>query len=165
MLLGAAGIAAAGLLWRRLAGEIPVPSGASSVAIRLGLALAALLPAAALLWAMLLVQMAARFIAGTFDPASGGDGAFLRVNQRVISNTVEQLLVFALALLALAAGLDAPRLPGALALAVVFTVARVAFWAGYLVAPAGRSLGMAATLAATAGAIGWAAAVWVRAAG
>jgi hypothetical protein len=160
LLVGSCGVIAAGLLWRELLGVIPIPAEGASVAMRLGLTLAWLLPVLAVLWAMLLFQMAARFLAGVFDPVAGQDGAFLRVNQRVISNTVEHMLVFVPALLALAAGLDRLRMPSVFALAVVFAVARVVFWAGYLITPIGRGFGMAATLAATAAALGWAAAVW-----
>ena len=131
----------------------------SSVALRIGISLAWLLPSVAVLWAMLLVQMGARFVLGRSDPLAG-DTRFLQTNQRVIANTVEHLAVFAFALLALAAGTDGRRMPDALALAGVFAVARVAFWAGYLVAPVGRAFGMAATLAATGAALGWALAAW-----
>lgn len=160
LLLGCCGAVAAALLWRRLAVEIMPPAAASSMAARLGLALAFLLPAVGLLWAMLLAQMGARFLGGVFDPTAGADGRFLRTNQRVITNTVEHLLVFGPALLALAAGADRRQMPGVIALAVVFAVARAAFWAGYLVAPLGRAIGMAATLVATAAALGGAASVW-----
>ncbi len=104
------------LLWRQLAAQIPPPPDGDSVDGRLGLALAWLLPAMAVLWAMLLAQMGARFVAGAFDPLAGRDGRFLAVNQRVITNTVEHVTVFAPALLALAAGSDRTRMPAVLAL-------------------------------------------------
>ncbi len=162
LLLGACGVVAAGLLWRELAAGIAVPAGAASTTVRLAVTLLWLLPAAILLWAMLLVQMGARFLYGVVDPTAGQDGRLLQVNQRVITNTVEHGAVFVVAMLAAAAGLDGPHMPALLALALVFTVARIAFWAGYLVAPLGRTLGMAATLAATAAAIGWALLLWMR---
>jgi hypothetical protein len=154
-------VVAAWLLWRSLALQMPAPPDGASTAGRLGLALAWLLPGAALLWAMLVVQMAGRFILGRFDPLSGVEPRFLAVNQRVITNTVEQGAVFAPALLALAAGAPGGLMPQVLALPAVFVVARCAFWAGYLVAPIGRALGMAATLAVTTGALGGAVWVWV----
>ncbi len=160
LLLGACGVIAAGLLWRQLAGMIAPPADGASVAGRLGLALAWLLPAVAVLWLMLAAQMGARFVAGAFDPLAGRDGRLLAVNQRVITNTVEHLAVFVPALLALAAWVDHAHMPGVMALALVFAAARLVFWGGYLVAPLGRAFGMAATLAATAGALGGAAAAW-----
>ena len=161
LLLGACGVAAALLLWRSLAQQMPAAPDAASTAARLSLALAWLLPNAGLLWAMLVTQMAGRFVLARFDPLAGPEPAFLAVNQRVITNTMEQSLVFVPALLALAAGAPGALMPQILALPVVFVVARCAFWAGYLVAPVGRALGMAATLAVTTGAVAGAVWVWV----
>ena len=161
LLLGTCGVVAALLLWRVLGDEIPVPPDGASTAGRLSLALTWLLPSAAVLWAMVVAQMAARFILGAFDPLAPQPGRFLAVNQRVISNTVEQGLIFVPALLALAAGAPAALMPQVLALPAVFVVARCAFWAGYLVAPIGRALGMAATLAVTTAALGGAVWVWL----
>jgi hypothetical protein len=127
LLLGACGVVAAGLLWQMLAGQVPAPLDGASTAGRLGLALAWLLPIVGLLWAMLVAQMAGRFILGRFDPLAGAEPRFLAVNQRVITNTVEQGLVFVPALLALAAGAPSARMPQVLALPVVFAVARCAF--------------------------------------
>jgi uncharacterized membrane protein YecN with MAPEG domain len=160
LLLATCGVVAALLLWRALAGEIPEPVDGSNTAARMGLALMWLLPSAALLWAMLAAQMCARFLGARFDPLASGEGRFLAVNQRVITNTVEHMAVFALALLALAAEVDGAHMPSVIALAIVFAVARIAFWAGYLVGPMGRGVGMAATVAATAAALGSAAFVW-----
>ncbi len=159
LLLGACGVVAAYLLWRSLAGQIPAPIDDASIAGRLSLSLLWLLPSVIVLWAMLLVQMVARFIYGSFNPLAAGQPSFLAVNQRVITNTVEHGAVFVVALLAFAANAPGPVMPQVLALAAVFAAARVAFWAGYVVAPVGRAPGMAATAAATAGAIGGA--VWV----
>jgi uncharacterized MAPEG superfamily protein len=160
MLLSTCGVIAAVLLWRALAASIPAPAEGSSSVARISLTLAWLLPSLALLWAMLLVQMSVRFLGAKFDPLAGGDGRFLAVNQRVITNTVEHMLVFVPSLLALAAGGDGAQMPAVVALAIVFTVARVVFWAGYLVTPIGRGPGMAATVVATAGSLGGAAVVW-----
>jgi hypothetical protein len=78
----------------------------------------------------------------------------------VIGNTVEQLLVFAPALLAWAAGGGAAAMGGVLAAAVVFAAARLLFWAGYHAHPFARAPGMAATLAINALALGMAARAW-----
>ncbi len=148
--LGLCGAAAAWLLWRQLAAEIAPPPEGANLSARLGMACTFLLPPAGVLWAMLLVRMTAAF---------AGRHSLAEASRRAAGDSVAHLLVFALALLALSAGLDAARMPGAVALAVVFTVGRVAFWAGYLVAPLGGVFGTAVTLAATAGALGWAALV------
>jgi hypothetical protein len=146
--------------WWWLAGSLPVPDGTSSMAVRLGLATAALLPAAALLFAMVVASSAARFVAAAFDPLAGRDGRFVAVNQRVITNTVEQLCVFAPALLAWAAGGGAAAMGGVLAAALVFAVARAAFWVGYHLSPFARAPGMAATLAMGGLALVMAARAW-----
>jgi uncharacterized membrane protein YecN with MAPEG domain len=159
LLLGVCGAVATMLAWQALVPMVrPDPSGAS-MGVRLGLACAALLPAAAVLALMLLVQMGLRFAAGAIDPLAGHETPALQRNQRVIANTLEQFAVFAPALLALAAGTTAARMAEVTAAGVVFAGARVLFWLGYLAAPVGRAFGMAGTLVATLGTL--AAAIWV----
>ena len=161
LLLSTAGGIAGFLAWQGLAALIPADPAAASMAVRLGLGAASLLPAGLVLAAMILAQMAVRFWQGAFDPNAGKDGRFLRVNQRVISNTVEQLAILGPAILALAAGAPAARMAEVLAIAPVFALARLVFWAGYLTAPILRAPGMAASFAASAAALGWALAVWL----
>ncbi len=160
LLLAATGAVAGLLTWRGLAAIIPADPAAASMAVRLGLGAAYLLPACGVLAAMILAQMAARFWQGAFDPTAGKDGRFLRVNQRVISNTVEQMAILVPAMLALAAGAPSARMAEVLALPPVFALARLLFWAGYLAAPLLRAPGMAASFSASAAALGWALAVW-----
>ena len=69
------------------------------------------------------------------------------MNQRALANTVEQLAAFAPALLAVAARAPAGWMPSVVAAGLVFGLARLAFWGGYMVGPLGRSPGMAATYA------------------
>ena len=56
---------------------------------------------------------------------------------------------------------DSARMAEVLAIAPVFALARLVFWAGYLTAPILRAPGMAASFAASAAALGWALAVWL----
>ena len=159
LLLGVCGAVAAMLAWQALVPMMrPDPSGAS-MAVRLGLACAALLPAATVLALMLLLQMALRFAAAAIDPLAGRETRALLRNQRVIANTVEQFAVFAPALLAFAAGATAARMAEVTAAGMVFAGARLLFWLGYLLAPVGRAFGMAGTLVVTLGTL--AAAIWV----
>lgn len=162
LLLGACGVVAALLGWRLVWPLIEVDAAAASTGVRLGAAVGALLPAAGVLAAMILAQMAARLLAGVFDPASGRETRFLALNQRVITNTVEQLVVFAIALPALAAAVAGAQLAQVLALGAVFAVARLAFWAGYLAAPTARAPGMAASMAVNAATLLAAAWFWLR---
>jgi uncharacterized membrane protein YecN with MAPEG domain len=158
------GIGGAGavLLWQAAVPLIPVDAGDTSTAIRLGHALTALLPASGVLFAMTVVQMLARAATGRVDPTRGDDPAFLVVNQRCISNTIEQFSVFAPALLALATGVGGRRMPEVMALGLVFGAARLAFWLGYLAAPLARAPGMVATVCCNAGALVAAAWIWLQ---
>lgn len=130
-----------------------------SMAHRLGVTLAALLPAGAVLDAMILLQILLRAVSGTIDPTAGEDGRRLRINQRALTNTVEQLVTFTVALLALAAGAPPALMRFVVALALVFALARLAFWIGYLIKPLLRAPGMAATAAVNLSTL--AAAIWV----
>lgn len=159
LLLAAIGITAALLGWHGLRGLIQADPAWSSMATRLGAASLALTPAAGTLWLMLAAQMATRMATAAFDPIRQPDGPFLRTNQRAIGNTLEQMWVFCPALLALAAGAPAQRMPDVLALAIVFAAARLVFWLGYLTRPILRAPGMAATFAASSATL--AAAIWV----
>jgi hypothetical protein len=152
VLLSAAGVAFGLLLFRVLA-EILPPHPAA-----IGFGAACLLPAAAVLAAMTLLQIATRFATGAFDPTLGRDGRLLVVNQRAITNTVEQLACFAPSLLALSAAAASPPL---LALGLTFATARLAFWVGYLIAPILRAPGMAATGAVNLATFAWAAWAWL----
>ncbi|WP_019015000.1 MAPEG family protein [Elioraea tepidiphila] len=134
------------------------PIAAASTADRLGLAALALLPGALVLALMIGAQMLLRFATGAFDPIAGSDSRALIRTQRAITNTVEQLAVFAPAMLALAAA-GAP-MRGVAALGVVFGVARLAFWLGYAIHPLARAPGMAATGACSLAALGWAGLAW-----
>ncbi|WP_422029448.1 MAPEG family protein [Roseovarius sp.] len=83
-----------------------------------------------------------------FDEAIVDGGALAgaaEIDRRVLVNTTEQL-VLAMAVWPAAAVLLGPEGPGViLVLGVAFAVARLAFWAGYHVAPPLRAFGFAAT--------------------
>ncbi len=87
-----------------------------------------------------------------FAPGSGGD-----IDQRVLTNTVEQLLL-AMALWPFV-GLT---LGGFLVVVMggAFAVARLLFWAGYHLSPPLRAFGFAASFYPTVVAMVWAIAVW-----
>ncbi len=131
----------------------------AGLAQRLGLACAALLPAVCVLNLMIVVQMRLRARTGAVDPLAGRDGASLQVNQRVLTNTVEQLTGFAPALLALAAGAGPGSMRFVVAAGLVFALARLVFWAGYMLGPVVRAPGMAATFAINISTL--IAAIWV----
>lgn len=90
---------------------------------------------------------------GPFPPGSGGE-----IDQRVLTNTVEQLLL-AVVLWPFAA----LTLGGLVVLwmGVGFAIARVAFWIGYHISPPLRGFGFAATFYPTILAALWAIAKWM----
>lgn len=83
-----------------------------------------------------------RLFSPAFDPLSGFETRRLRVNQRYLQSTVEQILVFAAGLFGLAAyspGGSAMR--AVLATTIVWILGRAAFWIGYHRSAAMRGLG------------------------
>lgn len=147
LLLACCGIIAALFLWRGLIPLMPADSEATSMALRLGRGAAALLPAAGVLAAMIAAQMLARFAAFVLDPTAGQETRFLLLNQRAITNSVEQMAILVPALLALAAAVPARQMPEIVAAGAAFAIARIVFWAGYLIHPVARAPGMAASAA------------------
>jgi hypothetical protein len=128
---------------------------------RVGLAAAALLPACVVLALMIGTQMMLRRAASAYDPLAGQDTYPLRLTQRVIANTVEQLALFAPALIALAAGAGPAAMPGIVSAGVVWAGARLMFWAGYARSPLMRAPGMAVTFVIGCATILAACWVWV----
>jgi uncharacterized membrane protein YecN with MAPEG domain len=148
LLLSCCGVVGALLFWRMLVPLMPQDLAAASMAVRLGSATAALLPSAFVMAAMIAAQMIGRFAAGALDPLAGHETRFLLTNQRVITNSAEQMAVFLPGFLALAAGATSHILPEVLAVGGTFAFARLVFWFGYLTAPIARAPGMAATAVA-----------------
>ena len=140
----AVGVAVALILWQAIARMLPARPD-SELPERLALAVASLLPTAVLLNLMIAVQMLLRVRSGAVNPLAGADGPSLQANQRVLANSVEQIAGFAPAQLALAAGVASDWMPFVIAAGLVFALARLIFWVGYLVDPLARSPGMAAT--------------------
>jgi len=85
-----------------------------------------------------------------FEPGHGG-----ALDQRVLSNTVEQL-VLALCIWPAAAVILQGDGPGVIvALGFGFALARVAFWVGYHLSPPLRAFGFAASFYPTVGVVVW----------
>ncbi len=77
-----------------------------------------------------------------FDPLTGFETRRLRINQRYLQNTVEQIIVFGVSLFGLAAYCpDGSSMRAVVATTAVWIVARAAFWLGYLRSAALRGLG------------------------
>jgi len=83
-----------------------------------------------------------RLSSPAFDPLAGFETRRLRVNQRYLQNTLEQIVAFAAALFGLAAYCpDGAAMRAVLATAVLWIVARFAFWIGYHHSAAMRGIG------------------------
>jgi hypothetical protein len=83
-----------------------------------------------------------RLFSPAFDPLAGFATRRLEVNQRYLQNTVEQLIIFAAGLFGLAAySPDGAAMRAVLATAIVWILARFAFWIGYQRSAALRGLG------------------------
>lgn len=127
VLLGIVGGSALGwALFFGLRAVLPAPDSA-----RAALPWLALAPAL-VIFVLVTAVGNARFLSAGIDPLLGQDPRFVTVTNRVLVNTVEQTFIFVLAGVALLALLPAEQLGAIPALAVLFVVARVAFWLGYL---------------------------------
>ena len=123
---------------------LPVPD-APTTADRLAYALKWQALAAVPLLVMIATVGNSRFASEAIDPTLGRESRRLVVDARSVDNTTQQFLLFLGGSLALAANLTAERLPIVGAAAIVFVVARFAFWIGYRIKPAYRAFGFAST--------------------
>jgi hypothetical protein len=90
-------------------------------------------------------------IDGTRTPVSHN----LEINLRYNQNTLEQVVLAAIAWTGLALALPRAQLFLIPEMALLFGVGRLAFWIGYLIYPMGRAFGMVLTILPTIGAFGW----------
>lgn len=122
-------------LWVALLRFLPAPTNAEPLPTAL-----ACCAIAALLTLVLGVEAIAheRLVTAAIDPLAGVETRRMRVNFRYLSNTVEQFIVFAGGLLALAAYVS-PRL--LVIFTIVWVLMRWAFWIGYHRSPLLRGLG------------------------
>jgi hypothetical protein len=80
-----------------------------------------------------------RLATPAIDPLAGMESARMKVNQRYLQNTLEQLVVFAAGLALLAAYTEARTM---FAATLVWILGRWAFWIGYHIAPRFRAIGL-----------------------
>jgi uncharacterized membrane protein YecN with MAPEG domain len=111
---------------------VPPIAGLAEPSERLILAarwlLVALIPYAA----VCLTILYQRYAEGAHNPLLGGESERLKVHCRVMQNTLEQLLWFALCLLPLSTYLSPNQARLIPILCVFFAVARLVYWWGYL---------------------------------
>src|SRR5215831_8196720 len=87
-----------------------------------------------------------RFLSEAIDPTLQKEDAATQINGRVVDNTLQQFVLFLVATTALSISLTPAQMRIIPAAAIVFVVARAAFWIGYRIHPLHRAFGMAATV-------------------
>ena len=125
--------------------HLPQPLLADAAPDRLAYALKANAVALLPLFIMLVVIGNKRFLSEAIDPTRHAESQAMEIDGRVVDNTLQQNFVFAVASLALSTVVPVQHLQVVWACAIVFIVARVAFWVGYRINPLFRAPGMAAT--------------------
>ena len=90
-------------------------------------------------------------IDGARDPSNRG----FEINLRYNTNTLEQVVLAAIAWSGLALALPQERLVLIPAMAFLFVAGRITFWIGYFINPLARSFGMVLTALPTIGAYAW----------
>jgi hypothetical protein len=122
---------------------LPVRSGLTDVDSRLGYAVLADACAVLLLVGLVVAISTARISSAAIDPLL--EGRALAIDGRVVDNTIQQLLsiVSTAAFSARACTGEMRLIPAA---AIVFVVARLAFWIGYRANPRYRAFGMGARI-------------------
>jgi hypothetical protein len=109
-----------------------------------------------MLLASVMVTMFTRFVSrDAFDGTRTPGSRFLEINIRVTQNTLEQVVLAAIAWIGLALALPAERLGVIPVLAALFAVGRILFWVGYQIDPVARAIGFGLTLVPTAVALIW----------
>ena len=133
----------------------PVSPELTDVAARLGYTARALIFAALPLLIGIVTIANARFSSDAIDPTRHVESRAMEINGRFVDNTVQQLLLFSIATLALCTVLTPSGMRVIPAAVTVFVIARVVFWIGYRVRPIYRAPGMSATGYLNAGLVGY----------
>lgn len=130
---------------------IPPPDAIAGTADRLAFAARLIAWPAMLVLAMVAATSGSRALGNLYDPIADGETRLYRLSQNVLTNSVEQIAVFAPLMLAAATVIPAEDLGALTAATILYVLGRVVFWAGYLVHPYARAPGMAMTAAVSAG--------------
>jgi hypothetical protein len=123
----------------------PINSSLADVSSRLAYALQANAFAVLPLLIGIMAVGNSRFLSEAIDPTLRKEDLGTQINGRVVENTLQQYVLFLIGTLALSVNLTAEQMRAIPAAALVFVVARFAFWIGYRIHPLYRAFGMAAT--------------------
>jgi uncharacterized membrane protein YecN with MAPEG domain len=111
---------------------LPPLDGLEETSARLVLAVRWLLVAMVPYAAVCITILSARFFEGAHNPLVGGESDHLKIQCRVMQNTLEQLVWFAICVLALASYLTPAQARLVPIACTSFAVARFVYWWGYL---------------------------------
>lgn len=159
------GVAAMVLLVWLLSNAIDPPAIADTAGERIAYALRWAVVAALPFFVMLATIGNARFTSEAIDPTLGRDSPKMIVDGRVADNTLQQLVLFLVGMLALAVTLPVQRLSIVAAVSITFVVMRLAFWIGYRIKPVYRAFGFASTAYMNLGMLLAALWLWARSGG
>jgi len=140
------GIASMLLLLWLLYGLVPPPADAEEAGDRIAYALRWNALAALPFFAMIVAVGNARFKSEAIDPTAGKESHAMIVDGRVAENTLQQLMLFLIGSLALAAAASGEEVRIVAAAAIVFVLMRTAFWIGYRIRPIYRAFGFSSTI-------------------
>jgi len=124
---------------------LPQPGITDTVEERLAYALKANMVAVVPLFVMIITIANSRFLSDAIDPTRRAESRSMQIDGRVVDNTLQQNFVFAVTSLAVSTFVPFHNLQVVWACAIVFIVARCAFWLGYRINPLYRAPGMSAT--------------------
>ena len=141
---------------------IAAPLIADTAADRLAYALRWAVPPALLFFVMVAAVGNARFNSEAIDPTLGRESHKMVVDGRVADNTLQQLMLFLVGMLALAVTLPIHRLSIIAAVSITFVIVRIAFWSGYRIQPVYRAFGFASTAYMNLGMLIAALWLWLR---
>jgi hypothetical protein len=158
----ASGIVTMILLVWALSTAISPPGVSNSYADRLAYALPWAVVAVLPFFFMVAAVGNARFLSEAIDPTLGKESQKTIVNGRVADNTLQQFVMFAIGLLALAVTLPVNWLSVIPAVTITFVVARLVFWIGYRIHPLYRAPGFSSTAYLNLGMLLTALWLWLR---
>lgn len=124
---------------------LPQPQIPDALAERLAYTLKANMVALVPLFVMLITIANSRFFSDAIDPTRHAESRSKEIYGRVADNTLQQNFVFTIASLTLSTIAPLHHLQVVWACAIIFAVARTAFWLGYRIDPLYRAPGMSAT--------------------
>ena len=141
----ASGVAAMALGVWFLTNALPPPDIVDALGERLAYGLKANIVAILPFFVMIITVANSRFLSDAIDPTRRAESRSMEIDGRVVDNTLQQNFVFAIASLSLSTVVPMRQLQVVWACAIVFVIARSAFWLGYRLNPLYRAPGMAAT--------------------